>query len=86
MQKLKKVFLSGPEIMKLIQDEKFEKVMNMKKITEENAWKSFKEVVEHFLGNRKVCAFENLVNDLLNNFHKLACNMSIKSALFAFSY
>ena len=54
--------------------------------TEENAWKSFKEVVKHFLGNRKSPDYENIVDDMLNNFHKLGCNMSIKSALSAFSY
>ena len=40
----------GTEIRKLIQDEKFKKIINK---TEECAWKSFKEVVKHFLGNRK---------------------------------
>ena len=40
--KIKEGICVGPEIRKLIQDEKFEKIMNK---TEENAWKSFKEVV-----------------------------------------
>ena len=41
--KIKEGIFVGPEIRKLIQDEKFEKIMNK---TEENAWKSF-------LGNSK---------------------------------
>ena len=48
--KLKEDIFVGPEISKFIQDEKFEKIMNK---TEENAMKSFKEVVKHFVGNRK---------------------------------
>ena len=54
--------------------------------TEQNAWKSFKEVVEHFLGNRESADYENIMNDMLINFHKLYCNMNIKSALSAFAY
>ena len=34
--------------------------------------------MKHFLGNRKSPDYENIVSDVLNNFHRLCCNMSIK--------
>lgn len=73
--KIKEGVFVGPEIRKLMQDANFEKIMNK---TEENAWNSFKLVVKHFLGNRKSPDYENIVNNMLSNFQKLGCNMSIK--------
>lgn len=45
---------------------------------ERKAWLSFVEVVRNFLGNRKAENYVQLVNEMLNNFRNLGCNMSIK--------
>ena len=45
---------------------------------EKNAWQSFKEVVSKFLGNKKSSDYKNIVEEMLGNFQKLGCRMSIK--------
>ena len=42
------------------------------------AWLSFVSVVENFLGNTKSYDNRNIVETMLENYHKLGCNMSIK--------
>jgi hypothetical protein len=42
------------------------------------AWDSFKIVVKGFLGNRRAQNYEELVNNLLQSYQKLGCNMSLK--------
>ena len=46
--------------------------------TEYDAWQAFVSIVKWFLGNRRDQDYVNLVNRLLESFHKLGCNMSIK--------
>jgi hypothetical protein len=41
-------------------------------------WYSFKFVVKGFLGNRRAQNYEELVNNLLQGYQKLGCNMSLK--------
>lgn len=74
-EKLKEGIFVGPQIRKLMKDVDFEKTMTTK---EKNAWISFKEVVEKFLGNNKDPKYRDLVKKMLNSFKKLGCNMSIK--------
>ena len=38
----------------------------------------FKFVVKGFLGNRRALNYEELVNNLLQRYQKLGCNMSLK--------
>ena len=45
---------------------------------EKAAWDSFKFVVKVFLGNRRAQNNEELVNNLLQSYQKLGCNMSLK--------
>jgi len=45
---------------------------------------SFKFVVKGFLGNRRAQNYEELVNNLLQSYHKLGCNMSLPSLTFGF--
>ena len=45
---------------------------------EKAAWTSFKLVVTGFLGNKKDPNYKTIVADMLDNFKKLGCNMSIK--------
>ena len=46
--------------------------------TEYDAWQTFLSVVKGFLLNRRDDNYVNLVNSLLESFHKFVCNMSIK--------
>ena len=47
-------------------------------VNERDAWLSFKNVVENFLGNHKSDNFKKLVSDLLKNYKKMGCLMSYK--------
>ena len=47
-------------------------------VNERDAWLSFKNVVENFLGNYKSDNYKKLVSDLLKNFKKMGCLMSYK--------
>ena len=42
------------------------------------AWVSFKFAVKVFLGNSRAQNYEELVNNLLQSYQKLGCNMSLK--------
>jgi hypothetical protein len=65
----------GPQIRKVIYSEEF-----AAKLTENElrAWKSFIEVVQNFLGNRHAENYEELVEDMICNFQKMGCLMSVK--------
>jgi len=56
-------------------DEYFDKLLQGK---EKAVWDGFKFVVKGFLGNRRAQNYEDLVNNLLQNYQKLGCNMSLK--------
>ena len=45
---------------------------------EKRAWNAFVAVVKGFLGNTKAANYKDLVETLLDSFHVLGCNMSIK--------
>nr|XP_022904455.1 sodium/potassium/calcium exchanger Nckx30C-like [Onthophagus taurus] len=45
---------------------------------EKNAWLSYKEVVQNFLGNHRDQQYKNIVSTMLLNFKKLGCLMSLK--------
>lgn len=45
---------------------------------ERAAWTSFVEVTKNFLGNHKANNYLQIVNNMLENFKNLKCNMSIK--------
>ena len=73
--KLKEGIYTGPQIRDLIKDEYFDKLLQG---DEKAAWNRFKFVVKGFLGNRRAQNFEELVNNLLQSYQKLGCNMSLK--------
>ena len=64
----------GPQIRKLILNDMFDKRLNE---TELAAWKSFKQVCSNFLGVHKSNDFEDVVVNLLGNYHKMGCKMSL---------
>ena len=74
-EKIKAGIFDGPQIRLLVKDQIF--ISTMKK-EELNAWKVFCDVVKNFLGNIKFPNFNKLVESLLQAFHNLRCNMSVK--------
>ena len=73
--KLKEGIFDGPQIRKLLNDDKFTDSMNDR---EKAAWISFKEVVENFLGNFKSDNYKKIVKNILQKFQEQGCLMSIK--------
>jgi hypothetical protein len=74
-EKIKAGIFDGPQIRQLIKDSAFVNSMNE---AERKAWTSFVAVVGNFLGKRKAENYVELVNEMLNSFKSLGCNMSIK--------
>jgi len=74
-EKLKEGIFIGPQIGDLITDEYFDKLLQDE---EKEIWDSFKFVVKGFSGNRRAQNYEDVVNNLLQNYQKLRCNMSLK--------
>ena len=58
----------------LMKDKEFIETMSQEK----NGWIAFSQVVNNFLGNTKFPEYKEIVKNLLDNFHKLGCNMSVK--------
>jgi hypothetical protein len=73
--KLKEGIFIGPQIRDLIKDEYFNKYFQG---NEKAAWDSFKFVGKEFLRNRKAQNYKELVNNLLQSYQKLGCNVSLK--------
>jgi len=72
--KLKEGVFIGPQIRDLIKDEYFDTLLQG---DEKAAWDSFKFVVKGFLGHRRAQNYEELVNNLLQSYQNLGCNMSL---------
>ena len=73
--KLKEGIFIGPQIRDLIKDKYVDKLLQGE---EKAAWDSFKFVVKEFLGNRRAQNNKELVNNLLQSYQNLGCNMSLK--------
>lgn len=73
--KLKEGIFVGPQIRQLMLDSNFDESLNVQEL---EAWKAFKSVVNHFLGNIKADNYEQLVGVLLRSYKQLGCNMSLK--------
>jgi hypothetical protein len=73
--KLEAGIFNGPQIREVLLDDNFRTVLNRKELA---AWKSFKLVVENFLGNQKANNYEQLVSDMLKRFEQMKCRMSLK--------
>jgi len=72
---LKEGIFIGPQVRDIIKDEYFAKLLQGDEMA---GWDSFKFVVKVFLGNRRAQIYEELVNNFLQNYQKLGCNMSLK--------
>ncbi|KAL1230223.1 Polyphosphoinositide phosphatase [Trichinella pseudospiralis] len=64
-----------PYTRKLITGKMFPSTMAQ---VEEEAWVAFMNVVSGFLGKKKDLEYGRLVNDMLENFEKLGCNLNLK--------
>ena len=73
--KLKEVIFIGPQMRDLIRDEYFDKLYQG---DEKEVWDSFEFVVKGVLGKIRAKNYEDLVNNLLQSYQKLGCNMSLK--------
>jgi len=81
-EKLKAGIFDGPQIRHLTKDLNFVLCMNE---FESAAWTLFVAMIQRFLGNFKDENYKDLVQNCLNSFHNLGCNMSIQ-VHFLFSY
>ena len=77
--KLKEGIFIGPQLRDSIKDEYFDKLLQG---NEKAALDSFKFVVKVFLGNRRAQNYDELVNNRLQSYQKLDCNMSLKHTSF----
>lgn len=73
--KLKEGIFVGPDIRKLMKDENFDEKLSHIELA---AWKSFKEVVKNFLGNKKSPDYKDIVAKMITNFGLMGCSMTIK--------
>ena len=73
--KIKEGIFVGPDIRQLMNDKNFESTLSVEELT---AWKSFTLVVTNFLGNIKAENYRELVDNMLEAYKKLGCNMSLK--------
>ena len=74
-EKTKAGIFDGPQIRKLMSDIDFIETMTE---VEKAAWTSFVDICTKFLGNYKSPNYNSIVVDLLTNYQRLGCNMSIK--------
>jgi len=74
-KKVKAGVFIGPQIRQLFKDQQFEAVLSDK---EKAAWQSFEKVLNGFLGHFKASDFRELVQDLMDSYEQLGCNMSLK--------
>ena len=73
--KIKNGEFTGPHIHKLMDHQPFENYLNFE---QNEAWQSFKDVVDNYLGNHKSDQFHQMVERLLIDYRQMGCLMSIK--------
>lgn len=73
--KIKEGIFVGPQIRKLLSDDNFSQCLLDKEYA---AWKSFKSIVDGFLGNNKSENYRQIVAELLKSYHALGARMSLK--------
>lgn len=45
---------------------------------EKSAWGKFTNIVENFVGNKKISKLPQVVDELLQSYKQMSCNMSLK--------
>ena len=69
------IYSVGPEIQKLVTDERFGENLNP---IEKEAWNQFSLVINNFLGNNKSSSYESIVPEFLSSYKTLSARMSLK--------
>ena len=78
--KIKAGIFVGPQTKKLMASQQFDNLLSN---VERAAWNSFKDVVTTFLGNHKSENHVDLIENLIQNFAAMGCNMSLKLHMLA---
>ncbi|CAB3229261.1 unnamed protein product [Arctia plantaginis] len=73
--KIKEGVFVGPQIRQVIKDDIFKEQLDD---LEKPAWESFIKITENFLGNHRSNDYQTTVEELLENYKALGCNMSLK--------
>jgi hypothetical protein len=73
--KLKEGIFVGPQIKAVLQDKSFTEHLSEAEL---QAWIAFRWLCENFLGKHKSPRFQEGVQNLLDAYRKLGCNMSLK--------
>lgn len=73
--KLKAGIFDGPQIRTVLRDPDFTNSMTS---VQKAAWVSFKKVTENFLGNHKSPIYKEIVHEMVANYRKMGCHMSLK--------
>lgn len=67
--------LNGPDIRKLMKDERFDHMLIN---AEKEAWRSIKQVVYGFLGKHRSENYKEEIDEMLAAFETIGVNMSLK--------
>ena len=73
--KIKEGVFIGPQIRELFNDPNFKASLNS---VEQAAWSAFKYINANFLVNQRSPNYEEIVNELLDTYRAMGCNMSFK--------
>lgn len=74
-EKLKSGIFIGPQIRDLLRDDVFVSKLNSLELS---AWDAFKQVVQNFLGLNRADNYAELIDNMLENYQKMGCRMSLK--------
>jgi len=73
--KIKEGIFVSPQIREVMNDTHFEELLEGSEL---NAWRCMKRVFQNFLGNHKAPDYAQIVEQMLDAFHVMKCNMSLK--------
>lgn len=65
----------GPQIRKLVLNDEISRILTTSQLA---AWNSFKELCASFLGKHRANNYQEIVANLIQNYHEIGCNMSLK--------
>lgn len=66
----------GPQIRKVMHSDEFKNYLNP---DQKNAWNSFEDVIDGFLGNKRSANYEQLIATMLENFRKIGAHLTLKA-------
>ncbi|XP_055307618.1 uncharacterized protein LOC129571793 [Sitodiplosis mosellana] len=73
--KLRGGVVNGPDIRKLIKDERFDAIL---KPSQRRAWSAVKKVIKGYLGKHRSPEYDTEITEMLGYFSKIGVNMSLK--------